>query len=309
MPALLSTPLQSTQAKTLRVSNRKDSRNHVLTFLYLDFILTTMVVNTTAKDLLLELGFSDNEALAYLSLLSCQPATAYELAKVSGIPSSKIYETASRLVDKGLIEPVSADSGRGQRYIALGAEDFVAARQQAVTRTTQALEPLLKAAGNGVEADFIWQLDTVEGVVDKARQLLQEAAETILISLWPEELDALRQALLAAEERGVSIALVHYGLPEETIGATYHHPVEDTVRRERGGRSLTLVADSRGVVIATLFDDGRVEGAWSRNRAFVFVAEDYIRHDVYITKVTAEMGAALQQKFGPDYARLREIFQ
>ncbi|MBT4099749.1 MAG: TrmB family transcriptional regulator, partial [Gemmatimonadetes bacterium] len=51
------------------------------------------------------------------------------------------------------------------------------------------------------------------------------------------------------------------------------------------------------------------EGAWSRTRAFVFVAEDYIRHDVYITKVTAEMGAALQQKFGPDYARLREIFQ
>jgi len=258
--------------------------------------------------LLLELGLGDNEALAYLSLLGCQPATAYELSKVSGIPSSKIYETANRLLDKGLIEPVSADKGRGQRYIALGAEDFIAARQQAVARTTKALAPLLRDAGNGVEAEFIWQLGTAEDVIDKARQLLQDAKTAILVSLWPEELAILSDDLRDAEKRGVQIALVHYGPPSEAIGATYHHPVEDTVRRERGGRSLSLVVDSHCVVIATLFDDGRVEGAWSRNRAFVFVAEDYVRHDVYITKVTATMGAELQQQFGPDYARLREIF-
>lgn len=267
-----------------------------------------MVVTNKAKELLLELGLGENEALAYLSLLGCQPATAYELSKVSGIPSSKIYETASRLVDKGLIEPVSADTGRGQRYIALGAEDFIAARRQAMIRTTSALEPLLREAGNGVEADFIWQLDTAHAVVDKARQLLQDADASILVSLWPEELDTLRQDFLDAESRGVQIALVHYGRPSETIGATYHHPVEETVRQERGGRSLSLVVDSRCVVIATFFDDGRVEGAWSRNRAFVFVAEDYVRHDVYITKVTAAMGDQLQKEFGPDYARLREVF-
>ena len=267
-----------------------------------------MVINKKAKNLLLELGLGENEALAYLCLLGCQPDTAYELAKVSRIPSSKIYETANRLLDKGLIEPVSADKGRGQRYIALGAEDFIAARQQAVARTTRALAPLLRDAGNGVEADFIWQLESADDVFDKALHLLQGARSFILLSLWPEELATLRDDLRGAERRGVQIALVHYGPPSETIGATYHHPVEETVRRERGGRSLSLVVDSHCVVIATLFDDGRVEGAWSRNRAFVFVAEDYVRHDVYITKVTATMGAELQQEFGADYARLREVF-
>ena len=267
-----------------------------------------MVVNNEAKELLLELGLTEYEALAYLSLLGCQPATAYELSKVSGIPSSKIYETANRLVEKGLIEPVSADTGRGQRYIALGAEDFVAARRQAVARTTRALEPLLRDAGNGVEADFIWQLDSGDAVLDKARQLLQDAQDAILLSLWPEELGALRDDLLSAQTRGVRIALVHYGPPTESIGATYHHPVQETVRRERGGRSLNLAVDSRCVVIATFYDDGRVEGAWSRNRAFVFVGEDYVRHDVYITKVTGEMGPELERQFGPDFARLREVF-
>ena len=259
-----------------------------------------MVVINKAKELLQELGLGENEALAYLTLLGCQPATAYEL--------SKIYETANRLLDKGLIEPVSADKGRGQRYIALGAQDFIAARQQAMARTTEALAPLLRDAGNGVEADFIWQLDAADDVIDKARQLLQGARSRILLSLWPEELAILRQDLRDAEQRGVQIALVHYGPPSETIGATYHHPVQDTVRRERGGRSLSLAVDSHCVVIATWFDDGRVDGAWSRNRAFVFVAEDYVRHDVYITKVTTTMGDELRREFGPDYARLREIF-
>lgn len=268
-----------------------------------------MVVNNEARDLLLELGLGENEALAYLALLGCQPATAYELSKVSGIPSSKIYQTANRLLEKGLIEPVSADTGRGQRYIALGADDFLAARRQAVSRTTKALAPLLKQAGNGVEADFIWQLDEADAVLDKARQLLQDARHTVLVSLWPEELAALRDDLRDAESRGVRIALVHYGVPAESIGATYHHPVEETVRRERGGRSLSLAVDSRCVVLATFGDDGHVEGAWSRNRAFVFVGEDYVRHDVYITKVTSEMGADLQRQFGPDYARLREVFE
>ncbi|MFT7693875.1 MAG: hypothetical protein ACI8P2_002504, partial [Candidatus Latescibacterota bacterium] len=74
------------------------------------------------------------------------------------------------------------------------------------------------------------------------------------------------------------------------------------------GRSLTLVVDSKSVVIATYLDNGRTEGAWSRNRAFVLVAEDYVRHDVYTTKLTAAMDAEIKRFFGDDYAALRDVF-
>ncbi|MBT4503944.1 MAG: TrmB family transcriptional regulator, partial [Gemmatimonadetes bacterium] len=53
---------------------------------------------------------SDYEARAYASLMRCQPATAYELAKQAGIPSSKIYEAVKRLQAKGLAQPGSADT-------------------------------------------------------------------------------------------------------------------------------------------------------------------------------------------------------
>ena len=267
-----------------------------------------MVVNKRAKSLLVDLGLSDYEAQAYMGLIGCQPASAYELAKTSGIPSAKIYETVKRLVEKGLAQPAADSKGRGQRYIALGAGDFVRSKRREVERKTAELEPVLSALSEQVEADFIWQLADDNSVYDKALELVEAAEETILVSLWPDELEILAGALEDAQARGVRIALVHYGPPQRRIGATFHHPAEETIYRERGGRGLTLVADGGGVVIATFFDDGRVEGAWSRNRAFVIVAEDYVRHDVYITKVTATLDAELKDCFGEDYRRLRDVF-
>ena len=268
-----------------------------------------MVVNNEAEQLLAELGLTEYEARAYVALLRCQPATAYELAKVSGIPSSKIYEQVNRLSAKGLAQPTSEQKDRGQSYIALNADDFVQSRREETMRKTEQLGPLLRAISNQGDADFIWQLTEAEAVYDKARQLVQNAAHSILVSLWPEELSRFEADLLEAEERGVRIALVHFGLPRKQIGATFHHPAEQTIYQEKGGRGLTLVADSQCVVIATFFDNGKVEGAWSRNRAFVIVAEDYIRHDVYITKVAATMDDQLKEHFGADYHFLRDVFE
>ena len=72
-----------------------------------------MVVNIVKK--LMRIGFSDYEARAYISLLKMNPATAYEVAKLSGIPSSKIYEVLSKLLERGIALEL-IESGK-KRYI------------------------------------------------------------------------------------------------------------------------------------------------------------------------------------------------
>jgi sugar-specific transcriptional regulator TrmB len=268
-----------------------------------------MVVNNDEIiQLLNSFGLSDYEARAYIGLMRSQPATAYEVARSAGIPTSKVYETINRLLDKNLAQPVSAAKGRGQQYMALNAEDFIYLKQRETVRNTERLGPLLSALNNGADSDFVWQLDSDEQVFDKMRQLIAQAQTALLVSLWPQELEKVAQDLKAAEKRGVQIALVHFGKPQRSIGATFHHPAAETLHAEKGGRSLTLVADGESVVIATFLDTGDTEGAWSRNRAFVLVAEDYVRHDVYITKLTAAMDTEIKRFFGDDYAALRDVF-
>ncbi len=52
----------------------------------------------------------------------------------------------------------------------------------------------------------------------------------------------------------------------------------------------------------------RVSGAWSRSEGFVLLAEDYIKHDVYIMKIVARFDRPLVKRFGRGYWRLRDIF-
>ncbi len=262
-----------------------------------------------ASDLLIDLGLTDYEARAYITLLGCQPASAYEVSKKSGIPSSKIYETFSRLQDKGLTQPIPNEKGRGKQHIALDSEDFIYAKREEAIRKTDVLKPLLDSLGHTVNTDLIWQINDRAKVFDKAKRLIRESNHNILISLWPDELGILQDDLQEAEQRGVKIAMLHFGKPDVTIGATFQHSDEQTIYEDKGGRALTLVIDRKVVLIGTFFDDGNVEAVWSKNHGFVTVSEDYVRHDVYITKVTTVMDKELSKKFGTNYQDLRNVFK
>ena len=260
-----------------------------------------------AIDQLQRLGFTTNEAKAYLALLTCQPASAYEIAKQAGLPSSKIYETVKRLTVNGVVLP-SEDENGNQQYHAIRPADLVASIRNNTILETEKLLPELEKLPDRHSSNLVWPLSTLSQVQSRAMTLIAGAGRSILVSLWPEELGWCEVALREAEARGVKIALVHFGPPSMTIGATYHHPAERTLYAEKGGRGLTLVADGTAVVIANFQSDGSVEGAWSSNKSFVTVAEDYVKHDVYITKVTRFLNEAVTRRFGEDYERLRDVF-
>ena len=62
-----------------------------------------MTVQHAAVQRLMELGFSQYEAQAYVGLLGREPLTGYALANVTGIPQPKVYETLRRLTAKGVV--------------------------------------------------------------------------------------------------------------------------------------------------------------------------------------------------------------
>ena len=60
--------------------------------------------------------------------------------------------------------------------------------------------------------------------------------------------------------------------------------------------------------MGTVFSKDEVDGAWSKNRGFVTLAEDYIKHDIYIMKIVRRYDEALISTFGKGYTMLRDIF-
>ncbi|MFO0753225.1 MAG: helix-turn-helix domain-containing protein [Thermodesulfovibrionales bacterium] len=265
-----------------------------------------MVVNKITLHLM-EIGFSEYEARTYVALLGNNPATAYELARTSGVPSSKIYQVLAKLLERGVASALGEEGTK--RYVPLEPGEFIEGHRSRTEATLKSLKQELTSVGKEAGMSYIWNIGDYGYLMDKAARMIRDARETILLSVWPEEAAALASLLKEAERRKVRIAAVHFGAPALDAGQVFPHPIEDTLYAEKGGRGLVLVVDAKEVLMGTLFEDDRVEGAWSMNRGFVALAEDYMKHDIYIMKIVQRFDGDLIRRFGARYAKLRDIFR
>jgi len=272
------------------------------------FILTPMVVNNEElAELFSRLGVSEYEGRVYAALLAANPATAYEAAKEAGVPTSKVYEVMARLEARGMVRSLGEEGKK--RYLPQPPDDFVEATRRGLGRTLDALKTGLVRLGEPRDQSFVWNLDDPDSVLDKACRMVETAAETLLVSAWNPEAKLLAPLVAKARLRGVKTALVHFGPGDLELAGVFRHPIEDTIYAEKGGRGLTVVADGREALMGTLRENSpAVEGAWSRNHGFVTLAEDYVKHDIYIMKIVERFDGELQARFGPRYEKLRDIW-
>jgi len=137
--------------------------------------------------------------------------------------------------------------------------------------------------------------------------MISRCRSSLLLSLWAEEFSILAPLIREKEKEGVKTAVVHFGPAAETGTLIFEHPIQDTLYQEKGGRGFTLICDANEALSATLSEDS-CEGAWSRGRGFVTLAEDYIKHDIYIMKIVKQFDRELVERYGEGYTLLRDIF-
>ena len=258
-------------------------------------------------DRLREIGLGDYEARLYLALVKRHPANGYELARSSGVPSSKVYEVLARLQEKDLVFPTDG-GGRAKRYVPVDPEEFIERYRARVDRALDGLRDELDAITVDEPVGYIWNVQGRAPLLERASHLVERAERTLLISGWDEELAELAPVIAAAHHREVRVAVIDYGALPLQASAVYTHPIKDTIHGEKGGRGLTLSADARVALMGLVQDDGSAHGAWSRNRAFVAAAEDYLKHDIYVQKIVGRFHDLLVETYGPNFTRWRDVF-
>lgn len=264
-----------------------------------------MVVNIVHE--LSKFGLSEYEAKTWIALVNASvPLTSYEAARESGVPSSKIYEVMAKLAEKEMV--VAFDEGSKKKYLAQDTTQFLDGLKDSYEGSLRTIREELAKIKRGGSIAAIWNFNDYDALVMKAERMICEARDRILLSCWKEEAALLEPALSGAQGKGLKIAIVHFGAPEIAVGRLYPHPIEDTLYAEKGGRGFTLVVDGAEALSGTISEEGRVEGAWSMNAGFATLAEDYVKHDVYIMKIVGRFDALLIERFGKGYAKLRDVF-
>ena len=258
-----------------------------------------------AVNKLKQVGFSEYEAKAYIALLEENPLTAYEIAKNSGIPTSKVYEVLKRLEKKQTVQSIHGE--RSKMFIPAPPDELIRNFRVDIDDKLHAVRNELKDIRTGMDTSYTWNIKDHEGLILKAKRMLDTAREHILLSIWPDEIKFLAEPLQEAAGRNVKIAMLHYGPTALKIKQTYIHPIQEALFSQKGARGFTLVADSREALNARI-TTRQTEAIWSMNSGFVVLTENYIRHEIYQMKTMKRFEPLLREEFGERYEKLLDIY-
>ncbi len=220
------------------------------------------------------LGFSQYEARAYCALLQRSPANGHEVAKTAAIPTSKVYETLERLLQKGAVLVQRSDP---TLWAPVPYRDLTATLRERMQSNLTAVEQGLAQLGHEQDTKLTWSLSGGGHVVDSMRRAIDRTRERLAAAIPSGELAELTPALRAAAERGVAIDLV----AGDTAALDLPQGERVRVRRrpDRGqgdDRLAVVLGDGEETVLADL-GLARPEGMWTHHPAVALLAAEHLR--------------------------------
>jgi HTH-type transcriptional regulator, sugar sensing transcriptional regulator len=265
---------------------------------------------TSIAERLTQLGFSQYEARTYVGLLMSDGATGYSVANETGVPQPKVYETLRRLVDRGA---AMLTGERPARYAAVAPnvllnklEKEFAARVEAARRSLETL-PARDFAQRGLP---ISKVESIYTAIDMTVSAISKARSRVYLSGRAEELKGLADAVDQASERGVQFVIVHSGrlrLHAPRGKVMRHASTEGTLYASRKAHHLAAVVDSKWALWALARDGKDWEVLYGEVPLVASLVKSYIRHDLIVQRMYADLPNELEALYGPGLQQLTNL--
>ena len=242
-----------------------------------------MTSRAEAVESLLYVGLTEYEARCYTALTQLSDGTAKEISEVAGIPQSRVYDVASELHEKGLID---VQESTPRRYFAIPVDQALARlRQEYAENLDLASEQLstLEARRTGTEG--VWEIASKPDIEVRITMHLRQATDEVYLLVGADDLlgEETIDALQAAHERGATVYVevpsietrnrVHQALPGAHIVRSDLPGIAHEDRQP--GRLLMVDSD---VVLLSEVTAGLVpgetdeEGLWGRRTGYGLVS-------------------------------------
>ncbi len=255
-------------------------------------------VNREILSGLRQLGFTDYEARIYVQLLKSNPATAYEVAKATGVPRANAYAALEALAQRGAVVPVNEEP---LRYVAAAPKTLF----EAISRQTRALcsdlSAQLAALAPANQDNNVWTLHGELAVHDRIAAMIAESRRSIWIKAADEVIRRHKAALQKAAARGVALMIVLFGKDADEFRFNKHCRVyvheSDGTRMGTADNLFTIAVDHQKMLTANM--EGDVIAAYTSCSPIVTMALSLIRHDLYMAEIFNRFGPEIDKAFGP----------
>ena len=239
-------------------------------------------------DKLVQIGFSEYEAKAYVALLRESPVTGYQLSKMSGVPRSMIYEVLGKLVTRGAAMTLRKEGGT--QYAPVPAAEFLDKLHREQEQLFASLQSDLDSLGSAPDLDYVWNIEGYENILAKAEEMIGQARESIYLALKPDTFVALQPMLEEAVQRGVRAVIYTASALDLPGGQVVVTPMSEEAASRVEGLGLILVVDGEGVLISEWLTASQARASWASSPLLVFIAEHHLRTDPYLPQILACLG-------------------
>jgi HTH-type transcriptional regulator, sugar sensing transcriptional regulator len=263
-------------------------------------------MKTDMIKILQNLGFTEYESKAYIALLQKAPLSGYAIALNSGVPRSKIYEVLEGLVGRG---EVLASHGSPVLYTPLSPKELIGLKRRRTEINFDAAEEALESFEFSTEnRENIWNITGREEILHRIKEVLANSEQRILLEIWGEDAELIKDELKDAENRGVEIYIVSYGTMNFDFSHIYPHDHYEEITNEYGGRWVILSVDDKEIVAGIISIGNDSRAAWTLHPGLVMPITEVIKHDIYILEIMKKHRELLEADFGPDLIDLRNRF-
>lgn len=198
-----------------------------------------------------DLGFTEIEALVYACLLRESPATGYRVSHAIGRPVSNTYKAIQSLAQKGA---VAVDDGGSRLCRAVPPDEVLTAVgrrfRESVERARGALSALEPMGGD----DRVWQLASLDQVLERARAMLARTRKMALLDVFPGPFEVLRGDLERAATKARVVAKVYAPCTAKGVDLVFG-PDPERVLASWPGQQLSLVRDAEEHLLALFAKD------------------------------------------------------
>lgn len=256
---------------------------------------------------LMALGFSEYEARAYLALCKLQPATAYEVSKLAGLPKANAYMVLESLSKKEAAQPISENP---VRYVAVAPGVLFERIATSTAKRCAKIIETIPVAAQSDEHDYVWSISGKDAISAKIEAMIDGARSHVWIKAAEQKLLPFRGALEQAAKRGLEVLIILFGSQLEKFrfrgkSRAYLHE-GNGIPVGIAHKLMTITVDFEEALVVEM--DNHPHGAYTRNRPVVNLAESLIRHEVYFAEIFEMFGQPIQKTFGTALIDLRRKY-
>ncbi|WP_085520998.1 TrmB family transcriptional regulator [Tuberibacillus sp. Marseille-P3662] len=251
-------------------------------------------------DTLRELGLSRYEAKIYIALLSNQPSNGNNIAKVSGVPTPKVYEALQKMKEKELVFTVSGGTNGNQvRYSPLPYKELLETKKNKFLNHLEFLDQSLNnvSSRSDVEWSELFMIKGYSSSMEVVQTAIEECDTQIILSCWKREFDVLKEYLLKAHSRGVVVVTLIFD--DKQVDVPWknftHYKEELAVGRHRGELSI-VVDNNKAIVLQSL--ENSPHSVVSSHPVMVTTTRNYIRHDIYVNRMIYDFEDSVIEYYG-----------